>query len=187
MRRVILCSLIFAATVWPQTGAAPGSQPSVLEAFARHENVRTIWSAEAGRIELNQTRLVITALVLADSARTVRGVKLNLSNENDRDEIYLDEEAIERTRKALIEIADGVRRSGLPRRNGCMGAAAFWPLYNWPWNQYHEMNADFCGTADGIELVLSARGKRQRFRFPGEQPGDLAAMLVVAIDKARQH
>jgi hypothetical protein len=186
MPRAILCSFIFATLVWPQAETPLGSEASPLEAFAGRPGVRITLSRETSRIEQGETRLTVTALVLEDNGASMRGVKISLSAGDAREEIYLDEEGVERTRKALNEIAAGVKRNP-PRRNGCMGAAAFWPLYKWPWNKYHELNADYCGAADGAELVLSARGKRQRFRFPGEDPAHFADMISAAMDQAKQH
>ena len=75
----------------------------------------------------------------------MRGVKIDLSSGGSHDTIYLDEESTARTRAALEEIANAVSRSGGVRSSGCMGAKEFWPLYDSPWNKYHELNVDYCG------------------------------------------
>jgi hypothetical protein len=160
-----------------------------MEAFANRQGVRTAWSDEVARWEHDGTRLVLTALVLEDnaqSARKLRGVKIDLSSGNAKDQIYLDEQATERTRSALEEIADGVARSGIPGSNNCMGARQFWPLYDWPWNKYHELNADFCGDSKTLALVLYGRGKRGSFHFPGKNPIDLAGILALAMEQLKQ-
>jgi hypothetical protein len=64
----------------------------------------------------------------------MRGVKIESSSGDAHDTIYLGEEATERTRAALKEIAD-TGAQGTPGGNGCMGAREFWPLYDWPWNK----------------------------------------------------
>ena len=59
-----LCFGLFAAVAWPQSTIAVGSEPSPMEAFAREPGVHTTWSSEAGRLEHDDTRVALTALVL---------------------------------------------------------------------------------------------------------------------------
>lgn len=140
-----------------------------MEAFVNLPGVHAAWSSEIARLEHDGVRAVITTLVLEDSAqptrKNVRGVRIDLLSATASDRIYLDEEATERTRAALVEIAEAVGRSGI-RGKGCMGAKEFWPLYNWPWNKLHEWNADFCGADTDTALVLYGRGRPASFRFP---------------------
>jgi hypothetical protein len=158
-----------------------------MEAFASLPGVRTIWSNEIARMDNGGARLVLTALVLEDEgqpARKVRGVRVILSSGAERDEVYLDEESTARTRSALEDIA----HAGPPGRNGCMGAKEFWPLYDWPWNKYHELNADFCEDSKATALVVYGRGKRApSVRFPGETPSHLAAFLATAMNQLKEH
>ena len=160
-----------------------------MEAFASHQGVRTTWSNEVARWEQEGTRLVLTAVVLEDSVRKFQGVKVDLSSENARDQIYLDDQATERTRLALVEISDAVALAGMPGTGGCgcMGAKEFWPLYNWPWNKYHELNVDFCRDSKNRVLVLHGRGKPGSFRFTGKSPTVLAEILATAMQKLKQH
>jgi hypothetical protein len=51
-----------------------------------------------------------------------------LSNGKAKDQIYLEEQATERTRSALKEITATLAPSGV-RGNGCMGAAEFGSLF----------------------------------------------------------
>jgi len=184
---VLYCSL-FAAVAWSQS---IGSEPSSMEAFANRQGVRTAWSDEVARWEHDGTRMVLTALVLEDSAQSARklpGVKIDLSSGTGKDQIYLDEQATERTRSALEDIADAVAMGGIPGNNdcSCVGAKEFWPLYDWPWNKYHELNADFCGDSKNRALVLYGRGQRGSFRFPGKNPTDLAGILASAMEQLKQ-
>jgi hypothetical protein len=162
-----------------------------MEAFASRPGTHTAWFSEVGRLDHDGTRAVFTALVVADNAQPTRemhGVKVNLSSGNRQDQIYLDEEATARTRSALEEIANAVAKTpSVPRGNGCMGAREFWPLYNWPWNKYHELNADFCRESKDTALVLYGRGKPGSFRFPGENPTHLAGILTTAMGQLKQH
>jgi hypothetical protein len=185
----LYCSFL-AAAAWPQSGVPAGSEPSPMEAFAGRPGAHPVWSSEVGRMEHDSTHVLLTALVVEDGsqpARKARGVKIDLSSGDERDRIYLDEEAAARTRSALEDIASAVARSGAPGHNGCMGAKEFWPLYNWPWNKYHELNVDFCGESKDMALVLYGRGRRGSFRFPGENPARLAAILASAMGQLKQH
>jgi hypothetical protein len=182
------CS-IFAVLASSQSEVAVGSEPSPLEAFAEQSEALTAWSSEVGRLDYDDTRAVVTALVLEDGgrpARRMRGVKIDLSTGDAHDRIYLDDEATSRTISALDEIAEAAARSSRVR-NGCMGAREFWPLYNWPWNKFHELNADFCGGSEAKALVLYGRGKATRFQFPGETPSGVARILAEARDQLKQH
>jgi hypothetical protein len=191
MRAVIgtafYCGLLAAAA----SSQSVGSEPSPMEAFASQQGVRTTWSNEVARWEQDGTRLVLAAVVLEDGAqspRKLRGVKIDLlSSENAKDQVYLDEQAIERTRLALEEISEAVARTGMPGAGGCMGAKEFWFGYDWPWNKYHELNVDFCGDSKNPQLVLHGRGKPGSFRFPGKSPTGLVEILATATQKLKQH
>jgi hypothetical protein len=183
---VLYCSLFAAAT----SSQSSGSEPSPMEAFASRQGVRTTWSSEIARWQQDGTRLVLVAAVLEDDsqpARKIRGVKIDLSSENARDQVYLDEQATERTRSALKEISEAVVLTGMPGASGCTGAKEFWPGYNWPWNKYHELNVDFCGDSKNSALVLHGRGKPGSFHFPGKSPTVLAEILATAMEKLKQH
>jgi len=183
---VVFYYSLFLAFGWSQS---VGSEPSPIEAFADRQGVRTVWSVRVARWEHEGTGLVNTALVLEDNApssRKLRGVKIDLSSGNAKDQIYLDEQATERTRSALEEIADAVARSGVPGSNGCIGAKEFWPLYDWPWNKYHELNIDLCSDSKNLGLVLYGRGKHGSFRFPDKSPADLDRILASAMEQLKQ-
>lgn len=82
MRAVIgtvFCCTLLAASASSQS---VGSEPSSMEAFASHQGVRTTWSNEVARWEQDGTRLVLAEVVLEDSARKLRGVKVDLASEN---------------------------------------------------------------------------------------------------------
>lgn len=197
MRIAVLCFCFgcFVAVGWPQSEATVGSEPSPMEAFAGGPGVHTIWSNEVGRLDHDSTRVVLTALVMEDRSvpvRRARGVRVDLSRSrfwriHTQDHIYLDEEATERTRAALEEIGAAVASDHSTAGSGCMGAREFWPLYNWPWNKYHELNAQVCGNSKGSALVLFGRGKRESFQFPDESPASLEAILASALDQVKQH
>src|SRR5215469_4258811 len=108
MKAVVATVLYCALLAVTASSQSVGSEPSPMEAFASHQGVRTTWSNEVARWEQDGTRLVLTAVVLEDSTRKIRGVRVDLSGENAKDQVYLDEQATERTRLALVEISDAV-------------------------------------------------------------------------------
>jgi hypothetical protein len=176
-----VCASLVAPVGWAQAKPQADSQPSPMEAFAQQPGGHTAWSTEIARWEHGGTSAVIVGMVVEDAsqpARRMRSVRIDLSSGDAHDQIYLDEEATARTRSALEEIADVVAKRGFPGANGRMGAREFWPLYNWPWNKYHELNADFCGGREGPTLVLTGRHKPGSFRFPGQTPTGLATILA---------
>jgi hypothetical protein len=181
---VFCCGLLAASA----SSQSVGSEPSPMEAFASHQGVHTTWSNEVARWEQDGTRLVVTAVVLKDSARKLRGVKVDLSSENAKEQVYLDEQATERTRLALVEISYAVALIGMPRSNGCIGAKEFWCGYDWPWSKYHELNVNFCGDLKNrAVLVLHGRGRPASFGFPGQSPTVLAEVLATAMQELNQH
>lgn len=197
MRSAVLCFCFscFVTVAWSQVDVKVGSEPSPMEAFANGRGVRTIWSNEVGRLDHNGTRVVLTALVMEDRSlptRQARGVRVDLSKSRfwpvpTHDHIYLDEEATERTRAALEEITDAVAGDHNTAGRRCMGAREFWPLYNWPWNKYHELNAQVCEDSKSSALVLFGRGRRESFQLPDESPASLAAILARAMDQVKRH
>lgn len=175
--------------VCAQADTQTGTQPSVMEAFAADPDVHVAWSSEVARLENHDTRVVFTSLILENNSRPARrisGVLVELSRGISRDRIYLDEEASERTRRALEGIALALTRSNLPGA-GCMGAPEFWPRYGWAWNKYHELNAEVCGYPGQQSLVLSPRSGQNSFTFPGETPAEAAAIFEKAIQQYKQH
>jgi len=187
MKAVVATVLYCALLAVTASSQSVGSEPSPMEAFASHQGVRTTWSNEVARWEQDGTRLVLTAVVLEDSTRKIRGVRVDLSGENAKDQVYLDEQATERARLALVEISDAVTLAGIPGGpNSCMGAKEFWAPYGWPWNKYHELNVNFCGDSKNRVLVLQGRGKPGSFCFPGKSPTVLAEILATAMQKLKQ-
>jgi hypothetical protein len=158
-----------------------GTEPSPFEVFTTAPGARAVWSGEAGRLNSRAITAVITALSVENVTQNMKGVRIDLSDGQVNDRIYLDEEATQRTITALGEILDGVARRGT---RGCEGAKEFWPLYNWPWNKYHELNVDFC---NGDQLVLSPRGKEMKFSFSGKDPASLSAILSSALNELNRH
>ena len=181
-----------ALAAWPQDKPEQW-QPSPMEAFAQQPDTHITWSSDIGRLEAGGVRASLTALILEDKAqppKQIRGVRVDLSRLDVADRIYLDETAVTRTIKALGESVAGMARArdqGRVGGNSCFGAAEFWQGYNWPWNKYHELNADYCLRSGEAYLSLSGRHKPGTFQFADERPERLAELLETALDQLKTH
>jgi len=91
----------------------PSLQPTPLEAFAGLPATHVAWSKEVGRLDSREAQAVITALVLEDTAQPpdrMRGVRIELSSRDSRDEIFLGEETLSIYKRALDEITTEATR-----------------------------------------------------------------------------
>lgn len=171
-------------------------QPTPLEAFAHLPATHVAWSNEVGRIDGKEDRAVIMAVVLEDTAQPpdrMRGIRIDLSGRDAKDEVYLGEETLSAFRDALDEISREAarKRSAHTGRDGVtpggtafLGARLFWYGDNVP--QVHTLNAAYYFAPDSSGLVLSAF-KRAGFRFPDEDPAHLSAAIVRALDQLKKH
>jgi hypothetical protein len=65
---ILLCLDLFVGAAIGQTKSVV-LQPTTLEAFARMPATRVAWSKEVGRIETKESRAIVTALILEDTAQ----------------------------------------------------------------------------------------------------------------------
>ncbi|HKE05757.1 MAG TPA: hypothetical protein VKE91_17020 [Blastocatellia bacterium] len=66
-----------------QENPTPSLQPSPLEAFAGRPKARVTWSKEIGRLESQESRATITALMVEDTTSepgVMRGVRIDLAH-----------------------------------------------------------------------------------------------------------
>jgi hypothetical protein len=88
-----------------QINTAPAPRPTPLEAFAKQSTSRVAWSSEAGRIDSKEGHAVITALVVEDRAQPpdrLRGVRIDLADQDGKDQVYLGEETLPAFKKASM-------------------------------------------------------------------------------------
>lgn len=171
-------------------------QPTPLEAFAHLPATRVAWSNEVGRINSKEDRAVIMAVVLEDTAQPpdrMRGIRIDLSGGDLKDEVYLGEETLVPFKNALNEISreaarersantgrDGVTTGG----TALLGARLFW--YGDKIPRVHTLNAAYYFGPDSSGLILSAF-KHGGFRFPDRDPAQLSAAIVRALDQLKKH
>ena len=170
-----------------QVNSTSSLQPTKLEAFAGRPDAHVTWFKETGRIESSEARVVITALVVEDTShalRRMRGVRLDLFNNNATDQVYLEEARLEPVKKALDQIESEIEDFQKEREGAAYryrGAAEFWH----PDQRIHTLNAAYYIAPDSSGLSLSAY-KAQGFRFPGHRPSELAAAIGRAMDELKR-
>src|SRR5689334_8192689 len=100
--------------------------PSPLEAFARQASTRIVRSDEITRLDTTKGHVVITAIVLENSAQPpdqMRGVRISLSQAGANDQVYVGESILPELRDALNEIAEGLQSER--KKPTCESAACY--------------------------------------------------------------
>lgn len=182
-----LCALVFNIGL-AQLNQTPSLQPTPLEAFAGQPTAQVTWSKEAGRIESIEARVVVTALIVKDTVQPphrMRGVRIDLTNQNATDQVYLDEAKLEAVKEALEEIESGIKsflneQESTPYRY--LGSAEFRQIRP----RVHTLSAAYYIAPDSTGLSLSAF-KGQQFRFPNHRPSELAEAIGRAMEELKQH
>jgi len=163
-------------------------EPTRLESFAGHPTAQVTWSKEIGQIKSDEASVIVTALVIEDVVHTPHrmcGTRIDLANQNARDQVYLEDAKLEAVRKALEEIEsgiDGYRKEQADSSHRHYGAAEFWH----PDLKVHTLNATYYIAPDSSGLSLSAY-KGQGFRFPDHRPAELAKLIRMAVDELKQN
>jgi hypothetical protein len=181
-----LCALLLNVGL-AQVKPTPSLQPTRLEAFAGQPTAQVTWSREVGRIDSNEARVVVTALIVENAAQSdkrMRGIRIDLTNQNESDHVYLEEAKLEAVKKALEEIESGIetfRKEPASSPHTYLGAAEFWH----PHLKVHTLNAAYYIAPDSSGLSLSAY-REQGFRFPDHRPSELAKAIGQAMDEFKQ-
>lgn len=170
-----------------QTGQRLQLQPTRLETFATQPAASVAWSKEVGQINSAEARVAVTALIVEDATappHRMRGVRIDLTNQNATDQVYIEEAKLEAIKKALSEIARGIEefhneQSDTPRRY--FGSAEFRQIYE----KFHTLNAAYYIVPGSSGLSLSAF-KEQEFRFPYHNPSEMAALIGRAMEELKQ-
>jgi hypothetical protein len=171
-----------------QVRPTPSLQPTRLEAFVGEPTAKVTWSKEVGQIESDEARVIVTALMIKDAVQPPHqmcGIRIDLANQNARDQVHLEEAKLEAVRKALEEIEngiDGYRKEPVDSPYRYYGAAEFWH----PYLKVHTLNAAYYIAPDSSGLSLSAY-KGQGFRFPDHRPSELATVIGMAMDELKWH
>src|SRR5436190_1194794 len=100
---IAFCGILLKIGYGQNTGPTV-SQLEAMEHFAKQPTARVTWSKEVGRIETNRAEAVITALIVEDATQTprqMRGVRIDLTEGEVKDQVYTSEDLLERLIKAL--------------------------------------------------------------------------------------
>jgi hypothetical protein len=176
-----------------QAVAAPAPQPTPLEAFAKHPASRVAWSGEAGRVDSKEGHAVITALVVEDRAQRpdrLRGVRIDLADQDGKDQVYLGEETLPAFKKAFDEISQSAARGCSWNAGGgscpptlIVGAALFW--YGDAVPNVHTLTAGHYFQQGSTGLILQTIGVG-RFWFPNQDASLLSAAFARAMDQLKR-
>jgi hypothetical protein len=129
--------------------------------FVYRPATRVTWSKEVGRLDARDTHMIVTAAVFEDPdtlTRTLRGVKVHLSDSAASGDFYMEDARLEGTGPALERWAGGALPMiyGLDRRYGARGEAMSL-LIN---DQEHRFYFfDDKATANFAALLLKARAE----------------------------
>jgi len=167
-------------------------QPTPLEAFARQPNSHIAWSNEAGRIDSREAHAVVTALIVEDGAQPpdrMRGIRVDLLDQDGRDQVYLGEETLGAFKKAMDEISQAAAHgcawnSGdVCPPNAYVGAALFWYGDRVP--SVHTLSASHHFGERGSGLFLSTFGGGH-FYFPDRDASQLSAAIARALEQLKE-
>jgi len=176
-----------------QAVAAAAAQPTPLEAFAKQTASLVAWSGEAGRIDSREAHAVITALVVEDSAQPpdrLRGVRIDLADQDGKDQVYLGEETLPAFKKAFDEIGQSAARGcswnsgeGICPPTLIVGAALFW--YGDAVPSVHTLTAGHYFRRGSTGLLLSTIGVG-RFWFPDQDASQVSAAFARVVDQLKE-
>jgi hypothetical protein len=159
---------------------------TALEQFVSLPGSAVTWSKDIGRLDSNETHLIVTAVLIENPSQTpksMRGVRIDLENPDGKDRVYIGEDGLDRTRKGFQEIEDGLDRFFQQRRGGgmsCFGSGIFWQSDP----RVFPLTGSYCKQAEDFGLYLSAH---RRFVFLFQRPGPLATSLADAIAELAKH
>ena len=178
---VSMACFLLSNSVPAQLSAVP--EPTQLEVWIEQPGSRIARSEEVGRIESIDAQAVIRAVVienLQNNPSRVRGIQIDLRNENSTDRIYIDENNLVYLKHDLdgmnCSIASMRKESGAPNR--VRGIARCRPSQTIP----QAYCPSYYITPKSEGLSLSTFGGH-RFKFPSKRPSTLADAVGRAMSE----
>jgi len=189
--RITLTCICFLGLVAAATGRSLPLDPSPLEAFARQASTRIVRSDEITRLDTTKGHVVITAIVLENSAQPpdqMRGVRISLSQAGANDQVYVGESILPELRDALNEIAEGLQSER--KKPTCESAACYigscrFRRLDGGLPQVHSLSAAYYIEPHSSGLSLSS--VRREFKFPDVEPIYFSRAIARAIRILKQH
>ena len=189
LMRIAIFALL-ACAGYGQVKSPTVSEVEAMEKFAQ-SGARVVWSEEVDRVSSGTATAVITAVILEDAGRQMRGVRIDLADGDVKDRVYTGEPFVERFIAEMDEIATGMlgffgnSESAERAPNRCFGSGI---LLRARREGAHIFGASQCSETGGwTGLVVSTRSATVPvgpavFRFPGLNPSPFAAAMARARD-----
>lgn len=179
-RVIAFCSLLAGAS-YSQDSQPTAAQLEAFENFATRPTAHISWSKVISRIDAGPSHAVVTALIVDDAAppRRMRGVRIDVSGADVKDQVYTGEEFLDRLIGALDEVASGSRRDLKPAGIRCFGSGVFWLQAG------HALSASQCLSGDSSWLAVGT-GRHSVIRFPGLDAGPFASAVAHARDELKR-
>jgi hypothetical protein len=147
-----------------------------------------------GRLDSRESHAIVTVLVLENSAQPhdrVGGIRIDLSNPDSKDAVYLGEEMLVVYKNSLDEVGRNVpghrktaRDDLAPGGTSYLGSGIFWYADARP--HVHALSASYYFAPDSEGLYLRACNDAG-FRFPDLEPSQLSATIARAIVQLSNH
>ncbi len=191
MRAFFRLAAVAAAAILPGAFAAEPLTKPQLEAFERLASgaeARIAWSSEIGRIETDQDAAAdqgiatISILAVEDPSqnnRQTRGIRIDLVSGDLRDQVYANEEHLDRLISAMEEI-DAAVPSAAGGSAVCRGSCAFLLDVR---QDAHAFTASACDSADWSGLVVGPGS----IRFRGKRAADFVEVFRSAQRELRRY
>ncbi len=173
-------------------GSAQVSSPTAeelerLEQFVSQPGSRVISSKDLGHIAGGESDALITAVIVQGGDPTkqqMRGIRIQFTTGDVRDQIYVAEEFLQPLVKALVEIeAQSDQFLSRPRVNSrCFGSGAFLSAMR---TGAHFFHASQCSMSDGWTGLSVSTGSKT-FRFTGLNPAPFRTAIARAATEFEQ-
>ena len=181
-------SVLFA--LLPFVGIAQETVPTAsdlgaLKRFALRPTARVSWSKDIERIKSGDTTAVVTAIVVEDASQTprlMRGIRIDLSEDNKRESVYVAEDLVPRLVKSLDDALAGYQSffsRGSANHSKCFGSGEFLRAVR---EGVPFFSVSQCAMADGW-FGLSASTAGGTFRFTGLDPSPFSSAITRAKDE----
>jgi hypothetical protein len=130
-----------------------------------------------------QAHAVIIALSIDDATQTprlMRGIRIDLTDGDRKDQLYTSEDLLERLIQGLDEITAGLPRFvSQPHTQSCRSSVMF-PA------EGHAFSAELCLFGERAHLSVGTRDSICRFQFTGIQPAQFSEAIARGRDELKK-
>lgn len=163
------------------------AQLAALEDFAVQPSAQIRWTSPAQTIESAGAQAAVMAIIIDDAQQTpprMRGIRIDLTTQESKEEVYIPEQFIGRLLKSLKEVSDNSPSFLTENQGGnvCFGSCEFLAAMR---AGAHFFTASQCSSEDGS--VLNVSTGRALFPFVGLDPGPFTAAIEQAQAALAEH